>query len=42
MGARRRKVTADPKKVVGYIRVSKDEQALGPEAQKAAIQAQNS
>jgi len=39
MAARRSKVAPDPRKVIGYIRVSKDEQALGPEAQKAAIQA---
>jgi DNA invertase Pin-like site-specific DNA recombinase len=37
MAGRKRKAPADPKKVVGYVRVSTDEQALGPEAQKAAI-----
>jgi len=33
----RRKRAADPRKVVGYVRVSTDEQTLGPEAQKDAI-----
>lgn len=37
--AARRRLKADPKKVVGYVRVSTDEQALGPEAQRAAIAA---
>jgi DNA invertase Pin-like site-specific DNA recombinase len=37
MAGRKRKAPADPKKVVGYVRVSTDEQALGPEAQKVAI-----
>jgi DNA invertase Pin-like site-specific DNA recombinase len=33
-----RKVKAgDPKKVVGYIRVSTEDQALGPQAQRAAL-----
>jgi DNA invertase Pin-like site-specific DNA recombinase len=39
VATRRRKTKADPKKVVGYVRVSTDEQALGPEAQKEAIRA---
>lgn len=39
MAARRRKRAADPGKVVGYVRVSTDEQALGPEAQRAALEA---
>jgi DNA invertase Pin-like site-specific DNA recombinase len=38
MAKRRRKRRADPKIVVGYIRVSTDEQALGPEAQREAIE----
>jgi site-specific DNA recombinase len=37
MATRRRKATTDPKKVVGYVRVSTDEQALGPEAQREAM-----
>jgi DNA invertase Pin-like site-specific DNA recombinase len=37
--ARRRKRDADPSLAVGYIRVSTDEQALGPEAQREALQA---
>jgi len=37
MARRRRKRDADPKKVVGYVRVSTDEQALGPEAQRDAL-----
>lgn len=37
--AARRGGRADPKRVVGYVRVSTDEQALGPEAQKEAIAA---
>jgi len=36
---RRRKRDADPDKVIGYIRVSTDEQALGPEAQREALNA---
>ncbi len=39
MAARRRWRDLDPKKVVGYVRVSTDEQALGPEAQKTALEA---
>ena len=38
MAGRRRKVPADQKLVVGYVRVSTDEQALGPEAQREAIE----
>ena len=30
--------TGDPKVAVGYVRVSTDEQSLGPEAQRAAIE----
>lgn len=30
-------MTADPKNAVGYLRVSTDEQTLGPEAQRAAL-----
>jgi DNA invertase Pin-like site-specific DNA recombinase len=33
------KRTADPRIVVAYIRVSKDDQKLGPEAQRASIEA---
>lgn len=33
-----RKRTADPRVAVAYLRVSKDEQKLGPEAQRAAIE----
>jgi DNA invertase Pin-like site-specific DNA recombinase len=36
--ARRRKKDADPSLAVGYIRVSTDEQALGPEAQRKALE----
>jgi DNA invertase Pin-like site-specific DNA recombinase len=39
MAPRRRKRTTDPKRVVGYIRVSTDEQGLGPDAQRKAIEA---
>ncbi len=39
MAARRRRRDTDPKKVVGYVRVSTDEQALGPEAQRNALEA---
>lgn len=38
MAKRQEKGAADPGKAVGYIRVSTDEQALGPEAQRAAIE----
>ena len=38
MATRRKKRRADPKVVVGYVRVSTDEQALGPEAQREAIE----
>lgn len=34
---RRRNRTAEPHRVVGYVRVSTDEQALGPEAQRLAL-----
>ena len=37
--ARRRKKDADPSLAIGYIRVSTDEQALGPEAQRGALNA---
>ena len=37
MAGRKRRPKADPKIVVGYVRVSTDEQALGPEAQREAI-----
>jgi DNA invertase Pin-like site-specific DNA recombinase len=37
--ARRRKKDADPSLAVGYVRVSTDEQALGPEAQREALNA---
>jgi DNA invertase Pin-like site-specific DNA recombinase len=37
--ARRRKKDADPSLAVGYVRVSTDEQALGPEAQREALSA---
>jgi DNA invertase Pin-like site-specific DNA recombinase len=36
--ARRRKRDADPSLAVGYVRVSTDEQALGPEAQREALE----
>jgi len=39
MTPRRRKPAADPNLVIGYIRVSTDEQGLGPEAQREAIEA---
>ncbi len=32
MARRRNKRDTDPKKAIGYIRVSTDEQALGPDA----------
>ncbi len=35
--ARRRKKDADPSLAVGYVRVSTDEQVLGPEAQREAL-----
>jgi hypothetical protein len=34
-----RKPTTDPKRAVAYIRVSTDEQSLGPAAQLAALEA---
>ena len=34
MARRRNKRDTDPKKAIGYIRVSTDEQALGPDAQR--------
>jgi DNA invertase Pin-like site-specific DNA recombinase len=37
MARQKRRPKADPKIVVGYVRVSTDEQALGPEAQREAI-----
>ncbi len=37
MATRRKKRNTDPKVVIGYVRVSTDEQALGPEAQLQAI-----
>ena len=37
MRARRPRASGDPKLAVGYIRVSKDEQRLSPEAQREAI-----
>ncbi len=39
MARRRKRHDADPSKAVGYIRVSTDEQALGPEAQREALNA---
>ena len=39
MPRRRRKRDPDPKKAIGYIRVSTDEQMLGPGAQRDAIEA---
>ena len=39
MARRRLKRDTDPKKAIGYIRVSTDEQALGPDAQRAALNA---
>jgi DNA invertase Pin-like site-specific DNA recombinase len=39
MARRRNKRDTDPKKVIGYIRVSTDEQALGPDAQRDALNA---
>ena len=39
MARRRNKRDTDPKKVIGYIRVSTDEQALGPDAQRHALNA---
>lgn len=39
MATRRGGKKADPGKVVGYVRVSTDEQSLGPQAQKEAIEA---
>jgi DNA invertase Pin-like site-specific DNA recombinase len=38
MSARKRLPVTDPKLAVAYIRVSKDEQNLGPEAQRMAIE----
>lgn len=37
--ARRARTSTDPRTVVGYIRVSTEEQHLGPEAQRAALDA---
>jgi site-specific DNA recombinase len=34
---RRRPTPADPQRAIGYIRVSTDEQTLGPEAQRTAL-----
>jgi DNA invertase Pin-like site-specific DNA recombinase len=39
MAARRRTEPLDPTRAVGYVRVSTDEQALGPEAQRDALAA---
>jgi DNA invertase Pin-like site-specific DNA recombinase len=39
VAARQSKGTGDPKLAVGYLRVSTDDQRLGPEAQRDAIQA---
>ena len=39
MAPRRSKRPTDPSRVVGYIRVSTDDQNLGPEAQRAALKA---
>ena len=33
----RARTPGDPKKVIGYVRVSTGEQALGPEAQRSAM-----
>ena len=38
MAPRRRKPITDPKRVIGYIRVSTDEQGLGPVAQRKALE----
>lgn len=35
--ARKRADTKDPTRIVGYLRVSTDDQALGPDAQRAAL-----
>ena len=37
MARKNRRSEADPRKAVGYVRVSKDEQHLSPEAQRAAL-----
>jgi DNA invertase Pin-like site-specific DNA recombinase len=37
-GRMKKRNTTDAKTVIGYIRVSTDEQALGPEAQRAALE----
>ena len=39
MTNRRRTRTADPRRAVAYVRVSTDRQELGPEAQRAAVEA---
>jgi DNA invertase Pin-like site-specific DNA recombinase len=37
VASRKRRVVGDPKTAIGYLRVSTEEQHLGPEAQRAAI-----
>ncbi len=39
MSPKRRRASADPRTVVGYVRVSTDEQALGPQAQRESLRA---
>lgn len=39
LGTMKRARPGDPKKAVGYLRVSTDDQRLGPEAQRASIEA---
>ena len=36
-GDKRGKGQTDPHRVIGYVRVSSDDQRLGPEAQRAAL-----